>query len=153
MTLGFLKKKHKKGIIFLIMSFLLFCCSVENNYSSYVRVEKIGSKKFFTFFVDDEFIVKNYKSPPWKKFPKISVAEYGLLLKLIKEDSKCGFEKFDIVIHSRQDKVYDITFTHLVSQNYRARPISPVIYNGECLPFKNNKNFVRHSDGNIFKEK
>ncbi len=100
-----------------------------------------------------EFIVKNYKSPPWKKFPKISVAEYELLLKLIKEDSKCGFEKFDIAIHSRQDKVYDTTFAHLVSQNYRARPISPVIYNGECLPFKNNKNFVRHSDGNIFKEK
>ena len=153
MTLSFLKKKYKKGIILTIMPFLLFCCSVENNYSSYVKVENIGNKKFFTFFVDDEFIAKNYKSPPYKKFPKISIAEYELLLKLIKNDNKCGFEKLDIVIHSRQDKVYDTTFAHLVSQNYRARPISPVIYNGECLSFKHKKNSVRHSEGNIFKEK
>lgn len=151
MTLSFLKKKYKKGIILIIMPFLLFCCSVEKNYSSYIRVENIGNKKFFTFFVDDEFIAKNYKSPPYKKFPKISIAEYELLLKLIKNDNKCGFEKLDIVIHSRQEKVYDTTFAHLVSQNYRARPISPVVYNGECLSLKKNKrNSIYHSGGNIF---
>ena len=61
-------------------------------------------------------------------------AEAKLLTSLLKEQKYClsdsGSPSF--IITSRQEKIYDMTFAHLIEQNYNARPIAPRMYFGQC---------------------
>lgn len=93
------------------------------------------SKKSFTFFVEDDFIEKNIDSKIDKKNPKLTKAEAKLLYKILKQQKYCVNSDNDIFfkINSRQEKIYDVTFAHLIEQNYRAKPVSPRMYFGECL--------------------
>jgi hypothetical protein len=56
------------------------------------------------------------------------------LTNLLKEQKYClndsGYPSF--IITSRQEKIYDMTFAHLIEQNYNARPIAPRMYFGQC---------------------
>jgi hypothetical protein len=35
-------------------------------------------------------------------------------------------------ITSRQEKIYDMTFAHLIEESYNARPVAPRMYFGQC---------------------
>lgn len=39
--------------------------------------------------------------------------------------------QFEII--SRQEKIFDATFSKLIAENYNAKPLSPVSYYGKCL--------------------
>ena len=66
---------------------------------------------------------------------KISKIEFNLLQKLLKEKKFCINEDNDLAfeITSRQEKIYDMTFSHLIATSYKARPLSPRSYFGECI--------------------
>jgi hypothetical protein len=129
-------KKGRK--IFSFLPFFLFVVSCSGDLSHYGRVNTHGadgSKNSFTFLVKDDFISKNSKSPQDKKNPKMTEAEVGLLTALLKEQDYC-LNKYGnpvFTITSRQEKVYDMTFAHLIEQNYNARPIVPRTYFGQCV--------------------
>jgi hypothetical protein len=61
-------------------------------------------------------------------------AESELLVKLLKQSKYCfnSDEKIFFKITSKQEKIYDMTFAHLIEQNYNARPVTPLMYYGEC---------------------
>ncbi len=128
---------YKKGRGYLLLPFLLFtvCCS--KDLRSYGKVElhnTVDDKRYFTFTVSDEFVNKNKNSPKNKKYPKITEAEFDLLTELMKEKKYCisrgSTPSFAII--SRQEKIYDMTFAHLIEENYNARPIAPLSYYGRC---------------------
>jgi hypothetical protein len=61
-------------------------------------------------------------------------AEVALLNSILRQRKYCILElgKPSFKIISRQEKIYDTTFSHLIEQNYRAKPASPRTYYGEC---------------------
>ncbi len=91
-------------------------------------------KNSFTFSVSDEFLLSNKDSPEDKENPKMSVAESGLLKKVLKDRHYClnkyGSPVFSI--KTRQEKIYDITFAHLIESNYNARSVLTRMYFGQC---------------------
>jgi hypothetical protein len=84
--------------------------------------------------VSDEFLSSNSNSPKDKVFSKMTKAEADLIKILLKQKKYClnkdGIPFF--VITSRQEKIYDMTYAHLIEQNYKARPIAPRMYFGKC---------------------
>lgn len=117
--------------------FLLFLvASCVTNKSRYGRVElySANDRSSFVFTVSDEFISSNKNSPQDKTNPKITEAESELLFNLLKEKNFC-LNKDDVPafeITSRQEKIYDATFAHLIEENYRSRPLTPRMYAGKC---------------------
>jgi hypothetical protein len=65
----------------------------------------------------------------------MSVDELKLLMQFLKRDRYCINQSGDLSfkINSKQEKIYDITFSSLIEKSYNAKPISPVTYFGECL--------------------
>ena len=130
------KLNHKKGGSFLLLPFFLLIVSCASDLSHYGRVTlHNGSKKdSFVFSVNEEFIKSNPNSPKDKRNPKLTEAESELLANLLKQKSYCpnkyGSPLFDIT--SRQEKIYDMTFAHLIEQNYNAKPVAPRMYFGRC---------------------
>ena len=65
----------------------------------------------------------------------MSVAELKLLMKFLQNNKYCinknGELSFEI--KSKQEKIYDVTFSSLIEQSYNARPVAPTTYFGECL--------------------
>jgi len=125
----------KKGRSLTLLPFFIFIVSCASDPSRYGRVSphNTGDQNSFTFTVSDEFLEDNYKSPPDKENPKLNKAEAKLLYSLLKEKKYClveGTPQFNIT--SRQEKIYDMTFAHLIEQNYRSRPIVPRTYFGNC---------------------
>jgi hypothetical protein len=127
---------YKKGGKLIFLPFFLFAISCAGNLSKYGRVtlHNTADKNSFVFSASEEFTKVNVASPKDKKFPKMTQAEAKLLTNLLKEQKYClddsGYPIF--IITSRQEKIYDMTFAHLIEQNYNARPIAPRMYFGQC---------------------
>jgi hypothetical protein len=110
------------------------CCSENLSRHGRVVLSEASNKSSFIFSVNEEFLKKNPNSPKDKTFPKITEAELNLLNSLLDEKKYCtvNSRKPLFVINSRQEQIYDITFSHLIEQNYRARPVYPRTYFGQC---------------------
>jgi hypothetical protein len=127
---------YKKGGKLIFLPFFLFAISCAANSSKYGRVtlHNTADKNSFVFSASEEFTRINSASPKDKKFPKMTQAEANLLTNLLKEQKYClsglGFPSF--IITSRQEKIYDMTFAHLIEKNYNTRPIAPRMYFGQC---------------------
>jgi hypothetical protein len=94
-----------------------------------------ANKKAFSFVIDGKFIEKNNKSRPSALYPKMNVAELQLLMNFLRDNNYCINENGELSfkINSKQEKIYDVTFSSLIEQNYNAKPVSPTTYFGECL--------------------
>ena len=127
---------YKKGGKLIFLPFFLFAISCASNSSKYGRVtlHNTADKNSFVFSASEEFTKVNDDSPKDKKFPKMTQAEAKLLTNLLKEQKYClnDSDSPRFVITSRQEKIYDMTFAHLIEQNYNTRPIVPRMYFGQC---------------------
>ena len=127
---------YKKGGKLIFLPFFLFAISCAGNSSKYGRVtlHNTSDKNSFVFSASEEFTKVNAVSPKDKKFPKMTQAEAKLLTSLLKEQKYClndsGSPSF--IITSRQEKIYDMTFAHLIEEIYKARPVAPLTYYGRC---------------------
>ncbi len=128
----------KKTLIIFSYFLIIFLSSCANN-PDYSDLGKISfsnnvNKNSFTFLVSDEYLRSNDESPADKNYPKMTTAEAKLLVKILKANGNCldqdGHPSF--VIISKQEKIYDTTFSHLIEQNYNARPAVPAMYFGKC---------------------
>jgi hypothetical protein len=132
------KEIYKKGRSFLFLPFFICVSCASSDLSKYGRVtlHSTADRNSFIFSVTDDFLDKNQDSPPDKTNPKISEVESNLLSKLLRQKKYClgKYSGPSFIINSRQEKIFDMTFAHLIEQNYKARPISPRTYFGECKP-------------------
>lgn len=129
----------KTAILFLSAVFLLSCGDYKSFGHDLSRFGKLSfynsiNKNSFSLVISDDFSRENQKSKPSKNHSKMTEAEVKLLTKFLKKNNYCINKNGDIsfVIISRQEKVYDVTFSSLIEQNYNAKPITPVTYFGEC---------------------
>ena len=115
---------------------LLFSCS-NSDYFKYGKVtfHATSSNDFFVFTVDDNFYKKYKNSPNNKIHPRLSDEEYKMLKAILKNKKYCIENsinpQFEII--SRQEKIFDATFSKLIAENYNAKPLTPVSYYGKCL--------------------
>lgn len=130
------KLNIKKGGSFLLLPFflLVISCAFDQSQHGRVTFHNKPNQDSFVFSVTDEFVRKNSTSPANKKNPKMTEAEAKLLSTLLKQKSYClnkyGTPLFHIT--SRQEKIYDMTFAHLIEQNYNAKAVAPRMYFGRC---------------------
>jgi hypothetical protein len=128
-----LLKIFKKSHFSLLL--ILFSCASGSLHQGRVDLYGAGDLNSFVFTVSDEFILSHKDSIPDKKNPKITQAEAALLATLLKEKKFCldddSSPLFEIT--SRQEKIFDATFAHLIEENYKARAITPKMYFGKCL--------------------
>lgn len=124
----------KTVVLFLTAVFLFSCSSPDLSRLGKLSFYNSINKNSFSFIISDDFSRENQKSKPSKTHPKMTEAEVKLLSKFLKKNNYCINKNGDIsfVIISRQEKVYDVTFSSLIEQNYNARPITPITYFGEC---------------------
>jgi hypothetical protein len=120
----------------IVLSIILSSCT---NYSNHAKLSlhSTGERNSFIFTISEEFLEKNYKklnNEVKGQGVKISKTEFNLLKKLLKEKKFCINEDNDLAfeITSRQEKIYDMTFSHLIATSYKAKPLSPRSYFGEC---------------------
>ncbi len=126
-----------KGRRFFLLPFfmLVFSCVYDDLHQGKVSFHNTANRNSFSFSISEEFVEVNSQSKPDKNHPKMSVAEAKLLFKILKKQKYC-LDKSDspnFVINGRQEKIYDMTFAHLIEQNYKARPVTPKTYFGECV--------------------
>ncbi len=136
---------QKSRTILGSLLFFVFATSCTKDLSQYGRVTLYGQgSKNFTFFVSEEYLRANRDSKPDKINPRLTEAEAELLLNLLEKRNYCINDRGKIFysITSRQEKIYDMTFAHLIEQNYNARPVTPLMYYGECLSKPLNKKEV-----------
>lgn len=131
----------KKGRSFLLLPFFLFvisCASVDLARYGKVSLHNTGDSNSFVFAVNEEFEKLNIDSPKDPKNPKMTKAESRLLIALLKQKKYCLDKNNNALftITSRQEKIYDMTFAHLIEQNYHAKPITPRMYFGQCNDIK-----------------
>ncbi|MBM3579308.1 MAG: hypothetical protein FJX34_00865 [Alphaproteobacteria bacterium] len=121
--------------ILLSVFILSSCSSVDQFRDGKVDLYNSNDSTSFVFTVSDDFTQKNKNSPYDKDNPKITEAESELLAALLTKRKICldgdGAPLFRIT--SRQEKIFDVTFAHLIEQNYKARPVAPRMYFGRCL--------------------
>ena len=122
-------------VIFTLF-FLISCSSNPDKYGK-VTLHTTGNRDSFIFTVSEEFLENNsssLKNEVKNAGAKISVVEYNLLKKLLKDKKFCYNQKnnLDFAIVSRQEKIYDMTFSHLIATSYKARPLTARSYFGEC---------------------
>lgn len=127
----------KKGRSFLLLPFFMFvasCVGFDLSRDGRVTLHNTGDRNSFTFIVSDDFTANHEESPQDKENPKLNEAEAKLLKALLKEKKYCLENQSQplFTITSRQEKVFDMTFAHLIEENYRARPIVPRTYFGQC---------------------
>ena len=124
----------KNKLIFILV--LLFSCS-NSDYFKYGKVtfHATSSNDFFVFTVDDNFYKKYKNSPNNKIHPRLSDEEHKMLKAILKSKKYCIENsinpQFEII--SRQEKIFDATFSKLIAENYNAKPLTPVSYYGKCL--------------------
>jgi hypothetical protein len=125
----------KKNISIFSLIFLSSC--VNGDYFKYGKVSfhATTDKNFFVFTVDDNFYKKYKNSPNNKTHPRLSDEEFKMLKALLKNKKYCVENsinpQFEII--SRQEKVFDATFSKLIAENYNAKPLTPVSYSGKCI--------------------
>ena len=127
---------HFLFINIIIFSMVSSCVSKDSNLGK-VSLHSTGERNSFIFTISEEFLEKNSKDlgNEVKNQPvKISKVEYNLLKKLLNEKKFCinQDKKLNFELTSRQEKIYDMTFSHLIATSYKARPLSPRSYFGEC---------------------
>ncbi len=122
-------------------SLLIFCiliitsCATKKDYNGAGKLSFYSSdKKSFTFTVSEEYVKKHALSKPSKSFSKMTEAEMELLIYLLKKNNYCINKsgKLSFLLNSKQEKIYDMTFSSLIEQNYNARPVTPTTYFGVC---------------------
>ena len=126
----------KSRSIFGSLLFFTLTISCSHDMSQYGRVTfHGGGSKNFTFFVSEEYLRANRNSKQDAEHPRLTKAEFELLLNLLQQKNYCmnDQDKIFFRITSKQEKIYDMTFAHLIEQNYNARPVTPLMYYGECL--------------------
>lgn len=130
-------KLLKKGslILGLLPFFMATSCMPDPTQYGRVVQRNAVNKDLFIFSVKQEYVTKHQDSPQDKTNPKITKAESELLYQLLKLQHYCINEKGDIVftITSKQEKIYDMTFAALIEESYNARPLTPLMYYGQCL--------------------
>ncbi len=132
-----LVKTFYKGRSLLLLPFfvsLLSCASDSTKYGK-VTLHSTSNKDSFIFSVSDEFAANSLDSKVDKNNSNITLAESKLLQAILKQKKYCldQFGAASFKITSRQEKIYDMTFAHLIEQNYKARSVTPRMYYGECL--------------------
>jgi hypothetical protein len=127
-------RKMGRGLGLLPIFFVCSCLVDADKYGK-VSLHSVAERNSFIFSVNDEFLEKYGEAKPDKEHPKLSKVEAQLLYKLLEEKKYCLNEKGKVAfkITAKQEKIYDITFAHLIEQNYRARPLTPRMFFGECL--------------------
>jgi hypothetical protein len=132
----FIKKSSKITILLLLFLITLACTSKKASKSpASLSFHITGSKKTFIFTVSEDFLSQNKSSAVHKKHTKLTNAEFDLLLSLLKEKKYCldNKNKYAFSIDSRQEKIFDVTYSQLIAKSYNAKPISPVSYYGSCI--------------------
>lgn len=128
-------KKGKR--FFILLPFFILLCSCDEKFKKYGHLSfyQYGDNRAFVFSVSDEFLIKNKNSTLSKDKSKITEAELGLLKDLLKVGKNCLNENGEphFLIRSRQEKIFDITFAHLIEKNYKAKALTPLMYFGLCL--------------------
>jgi hypothetical protein len=129
-----LSNNIKNKLIFVLI--LLFSCTNGDHFKyGKVSFHATADKNFFVFTVDDNFYKKYKNSPNNKTHPRLSDQEYKMLKTLLKDKKYCIENsinpQFEII--SRQEKIFDATFSKLIAENYNAKPLAPVSYYGKCL--------------------
>lgn len=128
--------QNKSRTIFGSLLFFVLSASCAKDMSQYGNITMHSpNSKNFTFFVSEEYLRANQDSKPDKANPKLTEAEAQLLISLLRQKNYCVNDQNKIVfsVTSKQEKIYDVTFAHLIEQNYNARPVTPLMYYGECL--------------------
>ncbi|GDX36595.1 hypothetical protein LBMAG18_11060 [Alphaproteobacteria bacterium] len=123
------------------LTFVISCSANSEKYGK-ITLHTTGNRDTFIFTVSEEFLENNsssLKNEVKNLGIKISVVEYNLLKKLLKDKKFCYNQKNnqDFTIVSRQEKIYDMTFSHLIATSYKARPLTARSYFGECKSSKN----------------
>jgi hypothetical protein len=122
---------------FLLLLLVSSCVNsfVYDKNSAKLSLFKSANKKAFSFVIDSKLIEKNANSKPSALYPKMNVAEIKLLMNFLRDNNYCINQSGELSfkINSKQEKIYDITFSSLIEQNYNAKPVSPTTYFGECL--------------------
>ncbi|HLD77180.1 MAG TPA: hypothetical protein VI861_03510, partial [Rickettsiales bacterium] len=128
-------KKLSKFLVVLPLAVLFSCYQDLSKYGKIQSYDPQASGySSFTFYVDEDYIRDNEKSKIDQKNPQMTKAESKLLMFLLKKNGYCnGKGKPKFVITSKQEKIYDVTFAHLIEQNYRAKPVAPRMYYGKCI--------------------
>lgn len=128
-----LKISHERGRSFLLLPFFLLTISCSSDLSRDGKVT-LHNKESFVFSVSDEFTKSNLNSPKSKKNPRMTESEETLLSSLLKQKKYCLNDYGSPLFHitSRQEKIYDMTFAHLIEQNYNAKALAPRMYFGRC---------------------
>ncbi len=118
----------------LILGLLSSCIANKKDLAELSTFTSVN-KKTFSFAVSDKFILDNSNSDFSKLHPKMKNSELKLLISFLKKNNYCINNKGKLLfkINSKQEKIYDVTFSGLIEQNYNPRPVSPVIYFGECV--------------------
>ena len=129
------KFSNVKYKLFFILILLSSCAN--SDYFKYGKVtfHATSNNDFFVFTVDDNFYKKYKNSPNNKNHPRLSDEEYVMLKTILKSKKYCIENsinpQFEII--SRQEKIFDATFSKLIAENYNAKPLTPVSYYGKCL--------------------
>lgn len=128
----------KKSVIITILCNILFSCS--GNDLNLDRVGKLSfynsfSSKSFSFTVSNHFATDGKPDQSDKKYPIMSKSEVKLLKSLLKKNNYCinNKNKLSFEVTSKQEKIYDVTFSGIIEQEYNARSLTPVTYFGKCL--------------------
>lgn len=131
------KKKFQKLLLSFWGLLFILSCSINQDRYGKVTLHNTGNRNSFIFTISEDFLEKNRKDLNKEAKDigaKISIVEYNFLKKLLKEKKFCFNENndLDFTIVSRQEKIYDMTFSHLIATSYKARPLAPRSYFGEC---------------------
>lgn len=123
-----------RSSIYLLIFLIASCVYNKGRYGRVDTYYSTGEKDSFAFLVTEEFVKNNADSLPDEDNLRISEAESDLLKHLLKEKEFCLDEYNDplFTITSRQEKIFDATFAHLIEENYKARPLAPRTYFGKC---------------------
>ena len=121
--------------IVVVAAFILLssCISNPSRYGK-IRQYSTSDKKSLVFSVDDNFLQEHENSKKDENYSLMTQSEVALLKALMMEQNYClnSESKPDFKINSRQEKIYDVTFAHLIEQSYNARVVAPRMYFGEC---------------------
>jgi hypothetical protein len=133
--LEFIYKKGRRIFLLPFLFVMTFACATDPEEYGRVTLHSTSDKNSFIFSVSEDFVNSNSDSPADKKFFKMTQAEAKLLISLLEKKKYCldSYGTPDIIIASRQEKIYDMTFAHLIEQSYKARPAVPRMYFGECV--------------------
>lgn len=129
------KQGGKVNFLPFFIACLIALSSCSNNLSSYgsVAPRNTAGKNSFVFSVKESFLDKKLR-PEDRYTNNISQAEINLLKKLLKQKKYClnnGSPKF--IVTSKQEKIFDMTFAHLIEETHNTKPISPRKYYGKCV--------------------